>query len=237
MADPIVQIKRRTTTPARPLAMTEGELACNLSDSSFYIINNSSSAITFGTRIDSSTSLSSNSDNRIATQNAIKTYVDSLNTSSGLQYHMRETNTALPINGNNDTIIVFGSEITNNITGLNYSGGTFTNSTGITMCLHIDYVIPRSNTSALGFFCTWIQTTGEKAKTKYGGCYQTTNGNPVSTNFTTLNSGSAIIALSPSTGFSICAAIGRGTTGTAIVSNAISNADEENKAKVNIFKF
>lgn len=238
MADPIVKIKRKSNGSIRPTGMSEGELALNFSSGSFYIVNGSGSAITFGSEIDSSATLSSNSDNKIATQYAVKTFVDSSNTSNGLQSLLRTTSGTLNIPHITDTIIPFGTEIFNTISGLVYSGGTFINTSGITMCLHISYSVPLTYSiggSNLGSIHTWIQTDGEPSKSKYGASYES-NENISIYNFQT-NSGSFIIPIAPSVGFSICCAWQGGTAGSPVVSASISSGNEDTKAKVSIFKF
>ncbi len=239
MADPIVKIRRKSNGSIRPTGMSEGELALNFSNGSFYIVNGSGNAITFGSEIDNSTTLSSNSDNKIATQYAVKTFVDSSNTSNGLQSLLRTSTGSLNLPNITDTRIPFSTEIFNTISGLVYSGGTFTNTSGTTMCVHISYSVPFFATTTsigLGSVHTWIQTDGDPSKSKYGASYET-NRNITVYNFH-VNSGSFIIPISPSMGFSICCAWQGGTASSYPVNTVrITSTDEDTKAKVSIFKF
>lgn len=241
MADPIIKIRRKSNGSSLPIGMSEGEPALNFTNGSFYIVNSSGKAITFGSEIDSSTTLASNSDNKIANQYATKTFIDSLNTSSGLQSLLRTTSGVIELTHITDTRIPFNSEIFNTISGLNYSGGTFTNTSGTTMCVHVSYSIPfvrntANSVTALGSRHTWIQTDGISSKSKYGASYETNRN--ISFNSFTTQSGSFIIPLSPSMGFSICAAWQGATASTFPASSMrITSADEDTKAKVSIFKF
>lgn len=215
MADPIVKIRRKTNGSSLPTGMSLGEPALNFTNNSFYVINGSGQAITFGSEIDNSTTLSSNSDNKVASQYAVKTFVDSSNTSGGLQSALRTSNANINLPNITNTIIPFDVESYNTISGLNYFGGTFTNNSGATMCVHIAYHVPFFRNSAitassLGSRHTWIQTNGDPSKSKYGICYETSSLISVGGNYHT-NSGSFILALSPSMGFSICASWQGGT--------------------------
>ena len=130
MENSIVKIKRKTNGSGYPLSSEIGELAINLFDKSFYIINGSSVGITFGTQIDNSSNLIANSDNRICTESSIISYASSMNISGGYSSLLREASNSQTLTAFLDNRILFENSIFNNISGLNYSGGTFTNSSG-----------------------------------------------------------------------------------------------------------
>ena len=78
MADPRIKIKRGTGKPPDWNGIsgtTAGELYVDLTNTSFYIGNNFGQAITFGNFVDGGT-LGTNSDFRVPTQKAAKTYID-----------------------------------------------------------------------------------------------------------------------------------------------------------------
>lgn len=78
MADPKIKIKRGTGKPSNwdgVSGATAGELYVDFTNTSFYIGNTFGQAITFGHFIDGGT-LGTNSDIRVPTQKAVKSYVD-----------------------------------------------------------------------------------------------------------------------------------------------------------------
>ena len=78
MADPRVKIKRGSGKPPNwngVSGTTAGELYVDLTNTSFYIGNTFGQAITFGHFVDGGT-LGTNSDLRVPTQKAVKTYID-----------------------------------------------------------------------------------------------------------------------------------------------------------------
>lgn len=78
MADPKIKIKRGTGKPSDwngVSGTTAGELYVDLTNTSFYIGNTFGQAITFGNFVDGGT-LGTNSDLRVPTQKAAKTYID-----------------------------------------------------------------------------------------------------------------------------------------------------------------
>jgi hypothetical protein len=78
MADPTIKIKRGTGKPPNWNGIsgaTAGELYVDFNNTSFYIGNTFGQAITFGHLVDGGT-LGTNSDIRIPTQKAAKTYID-----------------------------------------------------------------------------------------------------------------------------------------------------------------
>jgi hypothetical protein len=79
MADPKIKIKRGTGKPSNwngVSGTTAGELYVDLTNTSFYIGNTFGQSITFGNRIDSDINLTANSNTRIPTQKAVKSYID-----------------------------------------------------------------------------------------------------------------------------------------------------------------
>ena len=79
MADPKIKIKRGTGKPSNwngVSGTTAGELYVDFTNTSFYIGNTFGQAITFGNLIDSDPNLTANSDKRIPTQKAVKTYAE-----------------------------------------------------------------------------------------------------------------------------------------------------------------
>jgi hypothetical protein len=79
MANPKIKIKRGTGKPSNwngTSGATAGELYVDLSNTSFYIGNTFGRAITFGNLIDSDITLNANSNTRIPTQKAVKSYID-----------------------------------------------------------------------------------------------------------------------------------------------------------------
>jgi hypothetical protein len=235
MENPIVKIKRKLNGSGYPLASTLGEPAVNLFDNSFYIINGSANGITFGTEIDNSSSLSSDSNNKICTESAIISYASSVNTSGGYSSTLREANSNQTVGNTNDqTRILFDNLIFNEINGLNYSGGTFTNSSGSDMHLHVTYnVIFETESTNSSWKAAWIQLDGDPLKSKYGICYKT-RGNFADTLNNILESplsltGSFSFPLLNNQGFAIFAH-SRGTVNSSVSSEILKN-------KVSIFKF
>jgi hypothetical protein len=79
MANPKIKIKTGTGKPSNwngTSGATAGELYVDLSNTSFYIGNTFGRAITFGNLIDSDITLNANSNTRIPTQKAVKSYID-----------------------------------------------------------------------------------------------------------------------------------------------------------------
>jgi hypothetical protein len=79
MANPKIKIKTGTGKPSNwngTSGATAGELYVDLSNTSFYIGNTFGQAITFGNLIDSDINLTANSNTRIPTQKAVKSYID-----------------------------------------------------------------------------------------------------------------------------------------------------------------
>ena len=75
-----IRVKRSTGSTA-PTGLTFGEPAFVNGTNSFYVTDNTGTSIRVGAQVDTSTSLGT-SDNKIPTQNAVKTYVDN-NVASG----------------------------------------------------------------------------------------------------------------------------------------------------------
>jgi hypothetical protein len=74
---------RRTLTSNPPAGLTFGELAFVQGITSFYVTNNVGTSVRIGAEVDTNTSLGT-SDNKLPTQNAVKTYVDSAVAASGI---------------------------------------------------------------------------------------------------------------------------------------------------------
>jgi hypothetical protein len=228
MPDPIIKIKKRSLSSGFPNNLQAGELAVNLFTNSFYIGTGGNGAITFGSEIDTSPTLASNSDNKIPTQKAVKSYIDNYNTSSSFQVALRVSNVTQLITNNTNSRIQFPSENFNTITGLSYgSGGTFYNISGNTMFINVSYQIGFSANST-GYRATWIQTSGIADESKYGALFTTPNGNTAH-----VHNGSSVIPVHGSNGqFAIFAAQNSGSP------NLTGHpADEFKKNKVDIFKF
>jgi hypothetical protein len=86
MADPKIKIKRGTGKPSNwngVSGATAGELYVDFTNTSFYIGNTFGQAITFSNLIDPDPNLTSNSDLRIPTQKAVKSYAEANLSSSG----------------------------------------------------------------------------------------------------------------------------------------------------------
>jgi hypothetical protein len=235
MENPIVKIKRKINGSGYPLSSEIGELAINLFDKSFYIINGSSIGITFGTEIDNSSTLISNSDNRICTEASIISYASSSNVSGGYSSLLREASNAQTLTAFQDSRILFENSIFNNISGLNYSGGTFTNSSGSVMYLHVNYnvILPLVGTNQT-FRSGWIQTDGDPLKSKYGICYSSRgNFDQISGNldFPDHLNGSFTFPLENNQGFAIYVAHGSLSNVTCSVSSEIL------KNKISVMKY
>lgn len=227
MADPIIKIKRKTASSGAPSGLTVGEPAVNLFNNSFYIVNASGTAITFGAEVDSNTSLASNSDNKIPTQKAVKTYIDNYPTSASFQVALRKHDSAQSVTGNTNTLIIFPSEVVNTITGLAYSGGTFTNTSGVTMYVNVSYQIGFAQNST-GYRSTWIQVNGDPQQNKFGALFTTPNGSTAH-----IHNGSSVIPLHGVDGqFAIYAAH---NLGTALLTGSVT--DDVRKNKIDVFKF
>ena len=73
---------KRTLTSNPPAGLTFGELAFVQGITSFYVTNNVGTSVRIGAEVDTNTSLGT-SDNKLPTQNAVKTYVDNAVSLSG----------------------------------------------------------------------------------------------------------------------------------------------------------
>lgn len=225
MPDPIIKIKRKTASAGAPTGLTVGEPAVNLFNNSFYVVNGSGTAITFGAEVDSNASLGS-SDNKIPTQKAVKTYVDNFNAGSAFQVEMRNNSAASTVNANINHLVGFDTSIVDTITGLNYLGGSFLNSSGSTMYLNVSYQVSFT-TSSSGYRATWIQTGGDPQQNKFGALYTTPNGATFH-----IHNGSSVIPLSNGRTFGIFAAH---NNSTSLASG--SAASDVARNKIDIFKF
>lgn len=226
MADPIIKIKRKTSASGKPTNLTVGELAVNLVDNAFYI-HTGAEAITFGCEVDTNITLASNSDNKIPTQKAVKSYVDNFNTGSAFQSAARTSGTNVQSIANNTNVRVLFNNESFNTTSLTFAGGTFTNNTGTTMYVNVSYQVAFSS-SNVGYRASWIQTSGDPTQSKYGAMFTTTNGATAQ-----INNGSSVIPVSGNNGqFAIYAAQNSG------IALTIGHAsDPVRQSKVDIFKF
>jgi hypothetical protein len=225
MPDPIIKIKRKTASAGAPTGLTVGEPAVNLFNNSFYVVNGSGTAITFGAEVDSNTSLGS-SDNKIPTQKAVKTYVDNFNAGSAFQVEMAYNSDASSVNTGTNFLVGFNTTTVDTITGLNYAGGSFLNSSGSTMYLNVSYQIGFATNSS-GYRATWIQTGGDPQQNKFGALYTTPNGATFH-----IHNGSSVIPLSNGRTFGVFAAHSAGVS-----INVGSNASDVARNKIDIFKF
>jgi hypothetical protein len=258
MANPIIKIKTGNTKPAdysqtldvqgnlsSTSGLTAGELGVNLTPGNyaFYIGNNLGKAITFGCEIAIASDLggASSSDFKIATQKALKTYVDSsvLNPPSQSQIVSRYSNASLPVSANSQQLIRFGAidyQTTPAIPELLYGSGTFTNnSSSTTLNLLVIYQITWSGftTSAPAYNSReivrsgWIQksyTGSVAADNVYG--FTSVLCPPLLSSavgaITATQNGSAVIQLDPGQSFAIYGKH-HGTGATTIVTTASVN--------------
>lgn len=198
MANPIIKIKRGTGKPVDYLetlsgstvvstaGLTAGELGVDLTANnySFYIGNNEGKAITFGCEVSTDTSLATNSDYKLPTQKAVKTYIDANagSPSSASAVLSKYATAAVSVGADAIGTITFGATDyqfpATGIPNLAYAAsGTFTNTGGSTMYLLITYQVTwsgfalnsESYTSRNIIRSAWIQRTGFANDTGSGG--------------------------------------------------------------------
>jgi hypothetical protein len=108
---------KRTTTSTTPTGLTFGEPAFVQGINSFYVTNSSGTSVRVGAEVDTNTSLGS-SDNKIPTQNAVKTYVDN-NLASGAVTSVSGVTGAVSVRAGTGISIAVGSGADKGITFTN----------------------------------------------------------------------------------------------------------------------
>lgn len=199
MANPIIKIKRGTGKPTdyteqlsgstvvSTFGLTAGELGVDLTAGNYalYIGNNQGKAITFGCEVSADTLLTTNSDYKIPTQKAVKTYIDtnSGNPSASAAVISRYAGSGENIGVTSDSIGTATFNLTDyqfpaatGIPNLTYANGVFTNTSSTTMHLLITYQITwsgfafaESYTSRNIIRSAWIQRKGFPDDTGQGG--------------------------------------------------------------------
>lgn len=118
MANPIIKIKSGSTRPANfnpatGVGLTAAELGVNLTagEYGFYIGGTAGVAVTFGAEIDVDTTLSSNSNFKVPTQKAVKTYASSLATGQQTVIHSRYKQAVQSISANAQAVISWGGTV------------------------------------------------------------------------------------------------------------------------------
>jgi hypothetical protein len=108
---------KRTTTSFTPTGLTFGEPAFVQGINSFYVTNSGGTSVRVGAEVDTNTSLGS-SDNKIPTQNAVKTYVDN-NLASGAVTSVSGVTGAVSVRAGTGISIATGSGTDKGITFTN----------------------------------------------------------------------------------------------------------------------
>jgi len=196
MANPIIKIKRGTSLPPiytenissgsviSTSGLTAGELGVNLTagNYAFYIGNNQGRAITFGCEVSTDTLLTTNSDYKIPTQKAVKTYIDTNAGSPSIAAAVVSRYADSTVTVPSDTIATVTFNLTDyqtpvgGIPNLTYANGVFTNLGSSTLYLLITYqvtwagfALAESYTSRNIIRSAWIQRTGFANDTGQGG--------------------------------------------------------------------
>ena len=209
MANPILKIKRDINTSNIPSGLTSGELFVNLLTNTLYVGDTYGISIPICGEVTTEINSNSNSNYNIPTQKAVKTYIDNIEPISNTGIEKRKTAT-LQANGYNTNVrVLFNSfEGIDTLSGITYSGGTFTNITQDTITLNVQYAVntltPRpSSSSTSGCRLSWIQTSNGKI---YGSKTERTydaNGNSISGTTSSMMIGQAIFQLDANQEFTV----------------------------------
>lgn len=149
---------KRTTTSTTPSGLTFGEPAFVQGINSFYVTNSSGTSVRVGAEVDTNTSLGS-SDNKIPTQNAVKTYVDN-NLASGAVTSVSGVTGAVSVRAGTGISIAVGSGADKGITFTNTgvqsltlsataNGGLAVSGTGTTGALTKSVTLDFANLTAV----------------------------------------------------------------------------------------
>jgi hypothetical protein len=208
MEYPILKIKRDINSSSIPSGLTSGELFVNLVTNTLYVGNDSGTSKAICGEVIEQINTNSNSNFKIPTQKAVKSYIDSIETTNvtGIEKRKSVTNQT---NAHNINVRVLFSNIDglDGLLDLTYNGGTFTNILLDPIVLNVNYGIntltPRpaqGNTTASRY--SWIQTSNGKI---YGSTVERTylnTDNPNGTTSSTMVS-SAIFKLEPNEQFAV----------------------------------
>ena len=248
MAKPIIKIKTGTVKPSdytetfsngiviSTSGLSAGELGATITapNYAFYIGNNLGKAITFGAEVSTDILLggANASDFKVATQRALKTYVDD-NIVGGpggsvVQIISRYSTTTQSVTTNAEIGVQFDTQdfiSSGGITDLTYTAGTFTNNSANTIYLLITYQITWSGFSTTSSYnsrnivrSAWVQksfTGSVAADNVYG--FTTLLCPPLASNvagaLTGTQNGTAVLELSQGQSFNIrCKNHGAATT-------------------------
>jgi hypothetical protein len=187
MENPILKIKRNINTSNIPSGLTSGELFVNLVTNTLYVGDTYGISKPICGEVTPEINLNSNSNYKIPTQKAVKSYIDNIEPTSTTGIEKRKTVVA-QANGYNTNVRVLFTNIegVDNLIGITYSGGTFTNITQSTITLNVQYAVntltPRPSTSSTtGCRLSWIQTSdnkiyGSKTERTYDSSYNNFSG-------------------------------------------------------------
>ena len=226
MANPIFKIKRNITDENILSGLTAGELFVNLVTTTLYA-KGDSVIIPICAQVDTDPTLSSNTTYKIPTQKAVKTYIDNIPQISVNELEERNT-TAIQSAGSSTTVankITFGNIILDQITGLTYLAGNFTNNSGQDAVYNVSYKIAirtlsNTNNSRYAYI---LKSNGEK----YGSNTKLPSDSAVSGNTGMIIDGNATFKLSNSESFSLNLIQDAGfnlvTGGTAGLPNVFEN--------------
>ena len=248
MAKPIIKIKTGTVKPSdytetfsngivtSTSGLSAGELGATITapNYAFYIGNNLGKAITFGAEVSTDILLGgvNASDFKVATQRALKTYVDD-NIVGGpggsvVQIISRYSTTTQSVTTNAEIGVQFDTQdfiSSGGITDLTYTAGTFTNNSANTIYLLITYQITWSGFATTSSYnsrnivrSAWVQksfTGSVAADNVYG--FTTLLCPPLASNvagaLTGTQNGTAVLELSQGQSFNIrCKNHGTATT-------------------------
>lgn len=169
MANPIFKIKKNISDESVLSGLTSGELFVNLVTNSLYA-QGESSIIRICGQVDTDPTLSSNSSYKIPTQKAVKTYIDNLPQISVNQ--LEERNTSVIQNLTSSTTnpfvnkITFSNVVLDEILGLTYTNGNFTNISGQSAVYNVSYKVAlrlgTSTANAQSRYVYLLKNNGEK---------------------------------------------------------------------------
>jgi hypothetical protein len=168
MEYPILKIKRDINSSSIPSGLTSGELFVNLVTNTLYVGNDSGTSKAICGEVIEQINTNSNSNFKIPTQKAVKSYIDSIETTNvtGIEKRKSVTNQT---NAHNTNVRVLFSNIDgfDGLLDLTYNGGTFTNILLDPIVLNVNYGIntlnpipPQGVNTASRY--SWIQTSNGK---------------------------------------------------------------------------
>jgi hypothetical protein len=164
MAHPIFKIKKNISTEDVISGITQGELFVNLVTNTLYI-GSTASTIPICGEVDPNPNLTSISNSKIPTQKAVKTYIDNIPQISVNGLEERKTVITQNLNSSPTVSIKinFTGPIADEISGISYLNGNFTNISNQTMAINVSgHVAIRTTSIGNARIITFIQRNDGK---------------------------------------------------------------------------